>query len=67
MINEIDDINNLVDKYIALNIIIPILKNSLGWKDKLPTPSHEVEPFLVIPTPGINTSINNIYETINNI
>ena len=44
--------------YLDVKIINPNLVNSLGWIPKGPIPNQLRDPFLTLPTPGINTSIN---------
>ena len=47
-------------KYLDVKIIIPSLANSLGWIPKEPIPNQLLEPFLIVPIPGIRTSIKRI-------
>ena len=55
----------LLVKYLDVNMIIPILANSLGCIPKEPIPNQLLEPFLTVPIPGISTSINKIIHIIN--
>ena len=57
----------LLVKYFEVNIIKPILANSLGWIPKEPIPNQLREPFLTVPIPGINTKTSNIIHINNNL
>ena len=56
----------LFAKYFDTYIIKPILANSLGCIPKPPIPNQLLLPFLILPKPGIKTSIKSI-KHINNI
>ena len=57
----------LLVKYFDVNMMIPSLANSLGWIPNEPIPNQLLEPFLTVPIPGINTSINRIIAANPNI
>lgn len=46
-----------VVRYFAVKIIMPSFANSLGWIPRDPIPNQLLDPFLIVPIPGINTSI----------
>ena len=54
----------LLDKYLDVKIINPNLMNSLGCIPKLPIPNQLLLPFLMVPIPGIRTSIQRKKQTI---
>ena len=47
----------LFDKYFEVKIISPNLAASLGWIPKGPIPNQLLDPFLIVPIPGIKTRI----------
>ena len=51
-----------VVRYFDVKIMIPSLANSLGCIPKEPIPNQLLEPFLIVPIPGINTSIKSIID-----
>ncbi len=57
----------LFDSYFDVNMISANLVNSDGWIPKGPIPNQLLEPFLMVPIPGINTKINNIMHINNRV